>query len=41
MIAGEAAPLPLAEVEHPAPEGLEVEVHEGGQQNYWWLLAAQ
>jgi hypothetical protein len=24
-----------------APEGLEVEIHEGGQPAWWWLLVAE
>jgi DAK2 domain fusion protein YloV len=41
VIGGADAPIPLAELEAHAPEGVEVELHEGGQQHYWWLLAAQ
>jgi DAK2 domain fusion protein YloV len=41
VIAGDGAPIALTEVESLAPEGLDVELHEGGQPNYWWLLAAQ
>jgi uncharacterized protein len=41
VVAGEAAPIELGEVEGLAPEGVELELHEGGQPNYWWLLAAQ
>jgi hypothetical protein len=41
VIAGEAAPIPLAELESQTPDGVELELHEGGQQHYWWLLAAQ
>jgi uncharacterized protein len=41
VIAGETAPIALSEVEALAPEGVELELHEGGQPNYWWLLAAQ
>ena len=40
-IGGAGAPIPLAEIESHAPEGAELEVHEGGQPHYWWLLAAQ
>jgi DAK2 domain fusion protein YloV len=40
-IAGADAPIPLAEIAAHAPEGAELEVHEGGQPHYWWLLAAQ
>jgi DAK2 domain fusion protein YloV len=41
VIAGEAAPISLAEIDMHAPEGVEVEAHEGGQPSWWWLLAAQ
>jgi uncharacterized protein len=41
VIGGEGAPIELGELEGLAPEGVELELHEGGQPNYWWLLAAQ
>jgi fatty acid kinase len=41
VIAGEAAPISLAEIDMHVPGGVEVEVHEGGQPSWWWLLAAQ
>ncbi len=41
VIAGEGAPIPLAEIDTHVPEGVEVETHEGGQPSWWWLLAAQ
>jgi uncharacterized protein len=41
VIGGDGAPIALAELEAFAPDGIEVELHEGGQPNYWWLLAAQ
>jgi uncharacterized protein len=41
VIAGEGAPIALTELEGFAPDGVELELHEGGQPNYWWLLAAQ
>ena len=41
VIGGEGAPIALGELERLAPEGIEVELHHGGQPNYWWLLAAQ
>jgi fatty acid kinase len=40
-IAGEGAPIPLDEIASHAPDGVEMELHEGGQPSYWWLLAAQ
>ncbi len=41
VIGGEGAPIALEELEGHAPEGVELEIHEGGQPHYWWLLAAQ
>jgi dihydroxyacetone kinase-like predicted kinase len=41
VIAGEDAPIPLAEIDPHVPDGVEVETHEGGQPSWWWLLAAQ
>jgi uncharacterized protein len=41
IIAGEGAPIALDEIEVHAPDGVEVETHEGGQPSWWWLLAAQ
>src|SRR5215207_5947113 len=41
VVAGEGAPIPLADLEGRAPDGVELELHEGGQPHYWWLLAAQ
>jgi DAK2 domain fusion protein YloV len=40
-IAGEGAPLDDAEVRALVPDGVEVEVEDGGQPSYWWLLAAE
>jgi DAK2 domain fusion protein YloV len=41
VVGGDGAPIPLAELEAHAPDGVELELHEGGQPHYWWLLAAQ
>jgi uncharacterized protein len=41
VIAGDGAPISLEEIDVHAPEGVEVEAHEGGQPSWWWLLAAQ
>jgi len=41
VLAGEGAPLALAEIDLHVPDGVEVEKHEGGQPSWWWLLAAQ
>jgi uncharacterized protein len=40
-IAGDAPPLDRAGVEARAPDGVEVEYHEGGQPAWWWLLCAE
>ena len=40
-IAGEGTPLGRDAVEARAPDGLEVEFHEGGQPAWWWLLCAE
>jgi uncharacterized protein len=41
VIAGEGAPISLAELDPHVPNGVEIETHEGGQPSWWWLLAAQ
>jgi uncharacterized protein len=41
VISGHNAPIALGELEGHAPAGVELELHEGGQPHYWWLLAAQ
>jgi hypothetical protein len=41
VIAGEGAPIALAQIDTHVPDGVEVETHEGGQPSWWWLLAAQ
>jgi DAK2 domain fusion protein YloV len=41
VVGGEAAPIALSDLDGHAPEGVELELHEGGQPHYWWLLAAQ
>ena len=40
-IAGEGAPLGEDRVMELAPDGVELEVRDGGQPAYWWLLAAE
>ncbi len=40
-IAGRGAPLDAAGVEELRPNGVELEYRSGGQQSYWWLLAAE
>jgi uncharacterized protein len=41
VIEGRGAPIPLADISAQLPEGVELELHRGGQPHYWWLLAAQ
>ena len=40
-IAGHEPPLGRQAVETHAPDGVEVEYHEGGQPAWWWLLCAE
>ena len=41
VIQGAGAPIPLADIPGQVPEGVELELHSGGQPHWWWLLAAQ
>jgi hypothetical protein len=41
VIGGDGAPFAPDAILAHAPPGVEVEVHEGGQPHWWWLLAAQ
>jgi len=41
VIGGRDAPIPLADMKAHAPDGVELEVHDGGQPAYWWMLAAE
>jgi hypothetical protein len=40
-VRGDGAPLPDEEVLALAPDGVDVECSDGGQANWWWLLAAE
>jgi dihydroxyacetone kinase-like predicted kinase len=40
-IAGESAPFDGSEVAALAPAGVELELEQGGQPSFWWLLAAE
>ena len=40
-IAGKGAPFDGAEVAALAPVGVELELEQGGQPSFWWLLAAE
>ncbi len=41
VLAGEGAPVGLGEIEQMADGGVELELRQGGQPAYWWLLAAE
>ncbi len=41
VIGGKGAPIPLNELGSYSPDGVELELHEGGQPSWWWLLASQ
>jgi len=40
-IAGEGAPLDADAIAALAPASVELELEDGGQPSYWWLLAAE
>jgi DAK2 domain fusion protein YloV len=40
-IAGEGAPLDAEAIAALAPAGVELELEDGGQSSYWWLLSAE
>jgi uncharacterized protein len=41
VLEGAEAPASAAELDLELDDGAELEVHDGGQATYWWLLAAQ
>jgi len=41
VIEGEMPPIALGELNLTLPEGVELELHRGGQPNWFWLVAAQ
>ena len=41
VIEGEAPPIPLDELPLELDDGVDLELHRGGQPHYWWLIAAQ
>jgi DAK2 domain fusion protein YloV len=41
VIEGDGAPIPLEQLPLELAEGVELELHRGGQPHYWWLIAAQ
>ena len=41
VLTGVDAPISRDELDTHVPDGVEVEIHDGGQPSWWWLLAAQ
>jgi hypothetical protein len=41
VLAGQDAPLEPGDVAELVNGGVELELHDGGQSAYWWLLAAE
>jgi len=41
VISGEGAPLDGTQIEALVPDGVELELAEGGQPSRWWLLSAE
>ena len=41
VIEGQGAPIPLDQLPLELADGVELELHRGGQPHYWWLVAAQ
>ena len=40
-IEGDAPPLSRDELQRRLPDGVELELHQGGQPAWWWLLCAE
>lgn len=40
-LCGDGAPLPAERIRELAPRGAELELHDGGQPNWWWLISAE
>ena len=41
VLEGAEAPARASELDLDLDDGAELEVHDGGQPTYWWLIAAQ
>jgi DAK2 domain fusion protein YloV len=41
LVEGGEAPIRAEEIHFDLSDGAEVEIHDGGQPTYWWLVAAQ
>jgi DAK2 domain fusion protein YloV len=40
-LCGDTAPLPVERIREIAPREAELELHDGGQPNWWWLISAE
>ncbi len=40
-LVGDGAPLPSDRIRQMAPRDAELELHDGGQPNWWWLISAE
>jgi hypothetical protein len=40
-IEGDGVPLSAASVRRLVPDGVELELSEGGQPSWWWLISAE
>jgi DAK2 domain fusion protein YloV len=40
-LCGDGAPLPADRIRQLAPREAELELHDGGQPNWWWLISAE
>jgi dihydroxyacetone kinase-like predicted kinase len=41
VVAGDGAPLGGEAIAELVPDGVELDLHDGGQQSWWWLIAAE
>jgi len=41
VLVGKDTPVPIAELGLSPANGAQLELHDGGQPTYWWLIAAQ
>ncbi len=41
IVEGERPPIALDDLDLELPDGVEFELHRGGQPNWYWLIASQ
>ncbi len=41
IVTGEGAPLSADDIEALVPDGVDLDLHDGGQAAWWWLIAAE